>query len=280
MGAGKLLIKVPHSIKFNVDGELQKGVSAKDIILKIIGDIGVDGATYRAMEFTGSAIDALSVEERMTICNMAIEAGGKNGIIAPDEKTLEYVKGKTSRPFECFKSDPDAEYKAVYNYDASDFEPVVAMPYSPDNVFSIDNVEDKKIDRAYIGSCTGGKITDFIFAAEILKNNKVSVDTYIIPSTVEVEKALANLRVDGRSLSKIFRDAGCLEQGPPSCAACLGGPVDTYGRCNNSEVCVSTTNRNFPGRMGSKDSKTILASPYTAAASAVRGVITDPREFL
>jgi len=280
MGAGKLLIKVPQSIKFIIDGKLPKGVLAKDIILQIIGDIGVDGATYCAMEFAGSTINDLCIEERMTICNMAIEAGGKNGIIAPDEKTIEFVKSKTDKEFTCFKSDADAEYLAIHNYKAEELEPVVAMPYSPDKVSKAAEMTSCKLDRSYIGSCTGGKLTDFILAAEILKDNKVSIDTYIIPATVEVEKALATETIDGRTLSQIFIDAGCLKQGPPSCAACLGGPVDTYSRCNNSEVCISTTNRNFPGRMGSKDSQTILASPYTAAASAITGHITDPREFL
>jgi 3-isopropylmalate/(R)-2-methylmalate dehydratase large subunit len=280
MGTGKLLIKAPASIKFVIDGTLPKGVTAKDIILRIIGDLGVDGATYCAMEFSGSTIDALSIEERMTICNMAIEAGGKNGIIAPDEKTVEFVKSKTNKEFKCFKSDPDAVYKAVYNYKAEDLVPVVAMPYSPDNVSNAADMKDVKLDRSYIGSCTGGKIEDFVFAAEILKDNKVSIDTFIVPATVEVEKALDEIKMDGRSLSQIFKDAGCLKQAPPSCAACLGGPVDTYGRCNGNEVCISTTNRNFPGRMGAKESKTILASPYTAAASAIVGNISDPREFL
>lgn len=280
MGTGKLLIKVPQSIKFIIDGELPKGVLAKDIILRIIGDIGVDGATYCAMEFAGSTIDALSMDERMTICNMAIEAGGKNGIIAPDEKTLSFVKARSKKPFQCFHSSSDAKYMSVHKYDASKLVPVAAMPFSPDNVSAIGSISDKKIDRAYIGSCTGGKISDFMFAAEILKNNKVKIPTYIVPATVEVEKFLATEKIDGRTLSQIFVDAGCVEQAPPSCAACLGGPVDTYGRCNNSEICVSTTNRNFPGRMGSKDSKTILASPYTAAASAVVGKLADPRDFL
>ena len=280
MGTGKLLIKVPSSIKFIIDGKLPKGVLAKDIILKIIGDLGVDGATYCAMEFAGSTIDSLSMDERMTICNMAIEAGGKNGIIAPDEKTLSFVKGRTNKPFQCFHSSPDAKYMAIHKYDASKLEPVAAMPFSPDNVSKIRDIGDKKLDRAYIGICTGGKITDFIYAAEILKDNKVKIPTYIVPATVEVENALSTEKIDGRTLSQIFIDAGCVEQAPPSCAACLGGPVDTYGRCNNSEICVSTTNRNFPGRMGSKNSKTILASPYTAAASAVAGRLADPRDYL
>ena len=273
MGTGKLLIKVPESIKFVIDGKLPSNVTAKDIILKIIGDIGVDGATYCAMEFAGSAIDALSIEERMTICNMAIEAGGKNGIIAPDDKTLEYVKSKTDKPFECFSSDEDAHYKAVHHYKAEELEPVVAMPYSPDNVSPVSELEGTPIDRSYIGSCTGGKVEDFIMAAEVLADGKVKVPTFIVPATVEVEKALETETVGGRSLRQIFIDAGCEDIAPPSCAACLGGPVDTFGRCNGSEVCISTTNRNFPGRMGSKDSKTILASPLTAAASALAGHI-------
>lgn len=280
MGTGKLLIKVPQTIKFIIDGTLPKGVTGKDIILKIIGDLGVDGATYCAMEFAGSTIEALSVEERMTICNMAIEAGGKNGIIAPDEKTIEYVRARTSKPFNCFFSDEDAEYQAVYKYRAEDFVPVVALPYSPDNVKAAGDASDVKLDRSYIGSCTGGKLTDFIFAAELLKGRKVTIDTYLVPSTAEVADALNSISIDGKTLTEIFKEAGCIDPAPPSCAACLGGPVDTFGRCNNGEVCVSTTNRNFPGRMGSKDSQTILASPYTAAASAITGHLTDPREFL
>jgi len=275
MGTGKLLIKVPESIKFVIDGQLPSNVSAKDIILKIIGDIGVDGATYCAMEFAGSTIDGLSIEERMTICNMAIEAGGKNGIIAADAKAVEYVKSKTDKPFECFESDSDAKYKAVYNYKAEELKPVVAMPYSPDNVKPVSEVNKTPIDRSYIGSCTGGKIEDFIMAATVMEGKKVKVPTFIVPATVEVETALVTEKVNGKTLREIFEAAGCEPIAPPSCAACLGGPVDTFGRCNNSEVCISTTNRNFPGRMGSKDSQTILASPLTAAASALTGYITE-----
>jgi len=271
MGTGKLLIKVPESIRFVIDGELPSNVTAKDIILKIIGDIGVDGATYCAMEFCGSTISALSVEERMTICNMAIEAGAKNGIIAADEKTVEYVRSRTKLGFRCFESDFDASYKRECKYDASKFQPVVAMPYSPDNMLLAAEGSDVKLDRAYIGSCTGGKITDFIYAAKVLNGRKVKIDTYIVPSTVAVERSLSNIKLGEKTLREIFEEAGCVEIAKPSCAACLGGPVDTYGRCNGSEVCISTTNRNFPGRMGSKDSKTILASPMTAAASALTG---------
>lgn len=279
MGTGKLLIKVPATMKFVIEGKLPPFVTAKDIILRIIGDIGVDGATYRAMEFAGSTIESLNIEERMTICNMAIEAGAKNGIIAPDEKTVSYVKSRTERSFECFYSDKNAKYLSVKNYDAAKFTPLVAMPFSPENVKTAKEMKDYKIDRVYIGSCTGGKISDFKMAASILAGRKVKVRTFIVPATVEVEKALKSEKIGDKSLLEIFRDAGCEEPAPPSCAACLGGPVDTYGRCNNDEICVSTTNRNFPGRMGSKGSKTILASPYTAAASAVKGYIADPGEL-
>ena len=274
MGAGKLLIKVPESIKFIIDGKLPDNVTAKDIILQIIGDIGVDGATYCAMEFAGSTIDELSIEERMTICNMAIEAGAKNGIITPDQKTIEFVKSKTDKPFECFSSDSDANYKAVHKYNAEKLVPVVALAYSPDNVKPISEVSDTKLDRSYIGSCTGGKITDFVMAASVMSGGKVAIPTFIVPATVEVEEALNTEKVDGKSLRKIFEEAGCEPIAPPSCAACLGGPLDTFGRCNKNEVCISTTNRNFPGRMGSKDSQTILASPLSAAASALTGYIT------
>lgn len=279
MGTGKLLIKVPATMKFVIEGELPPFVTAKDIILRIIGDIGVDGANYCAMEFAGSTIESLSVEERMTICNMAIEAGAKNGIIGPDEKSISYVKSRTKRPFECFLSDKNAEYFSVKKYDAAQFIPLVAMPFSPENVKTAKEMKEYKIDRVYIGSCTGGKITDFEMAASVLAGRRVKVRTFIVPATVEVEKALKSKKIGNKSLLEIFRDAGCEEPAPPSCAACLGGPVDTYGRCNNDEICVSTTNRNFPGRMGSKGSKTILASAMTAAASSVKGYITDPGEL-
>ena len=280
MGTGKLLIKVPASMKFIIDGVLPPYVMAKDIILQIIGDLGVDGATYRAMEFCGSTVDALSMEERMTICNMAIEAGGKNGIIAVDKLTLDYVKQHTDKPYTCFESDADAEYYAVHSYNAAELDPVVALPHSPDNLAKAKDCSDWKIDRAYIGSCTGGKTTDFLAAARILKGRKVVRDTFLVPATVEVKEDLERTTIDGQSLIEIFREAGCIEPAPPSCAACLGGPVDTFGRCNHAEVCISTTNRNFIGRMGSKDASVILASPLTAAASALTGRITDPREFV
>ncbi|OGV47788.1 MAG: 3-isopropylmalate dehydratase, partial [Lentisphaerae bacterium GWF2_52_8] len=244
MGTGKLLIKVPASMKFVVDGRLPAHVTAKDLILRIIGELGVDGATYCAMEFAGEAISALCMDERMTICNMAIEAGAKNGIIAADAQALEFVRARTNKPFSCFESDKDAKYNSVHRYNGGKLEPVVAMPHSPDKVKTVREMKGYKIDRSYIGSCTGGKITDYILAANILKSKKVKVDTFIIPATVAVAKALETETAGGISLLKVFQDAGC-KIFPPSCAACLGGPEDTHGRCNNDETCVSTTNRNF-----------------------------------
>jgi len=281
MGTGKLWVKVPETIKFVFEGEFPKHIMAKDVILRIIGDIGVDGATYKAMEFAGSAIEALSMEERMTICNMAIEAGGKSGIIAPDNKTIDFVKEKTGKDIDisCLFSDEDAEYSAVYRYNASEMESVVAKPHSPDNMAFAKDLEEQKIDRSYIGSCTGGKITDFIASATILEGKKVVVETFIVPSTVEVDNQLDSVKIHGKSLRSIFEDAGC-SIGPASCAACLGGPEDTFGRTKGSERVISTTNRNFPARMGSKESSVYLASPYVAAISAITGKITDPKKYI
>lgn len=280
MGTGKLLIKVPATMRFVIDGVLPAGVMGKDVVLRVIGDIGFDGATYRAMEFAGSAIEALPMSERMTICNMAIEAGAKNGIVAPDQTTLEYVNARTATPYTCFRGDPDAEVLSTHTYRAEDTVPVVALPHSPDNVSPAAACGAITIDRAYIGSCTGGKTADFVAAARILQGRRVTVDTFLVPATVEVAADLKRIHLDGQSLAEIFREAGCLEPAPPSCAACLGGPQDTFGRTHGSEVVVSTTNRNFVGRMGSKSSSVILASPLTAAASAVAGRIVDPREYL
>jgi 3-isopropylmalate/(R)-2-methylmalate dehydratase large subunit len=280
MGTGKLLVKVPKTLRFTLNGPKPDYITAKDMILRIIGDIGVDGANYCAMEFRGEAIRALSIEERMTLCNMAIEAGGKNGIIEPDEKTLAYVKARTKKPFNPLYSDLDAVVEQDVTYDVSMFEPCVAAPHLPSNYFSARQKADVKVDRSYIGSCTGGKLTDFLMAARILKGRKVRIDTYLVPATVQVAEGLITTQLDGKTLVEIFAEAGCLPIAPPSCAACLGGPVDTFGRTISKEVVISTTNRNFVGRMGSKESQIYLASPYTAAASALTGRITDPREFL
>jgi len=279
LGTGKLWVKVPESMQFEFTGKFPDYIMAKDVILQVIGDIGVDGATYRTMEWTGDAIMNFSMEERMTLCNMAIEGGGKNAVIEADEVTLKYVKERTNKPYNIYRSDHDANYYFKKTYDASTMEPIVAKPHSPDNKALVRECSDVKIDRSYIGSCTGGKYTDFLAAANILDGKKVAVNTFIVPATTEVYKDLEDKTLNGKTLLNIFKDAGC-EIGDASCAACLGGPKDTFGRTHGTEVVVSTTNRNFPGRMGSKQSEVYLASPYTAAASALTGRITDPREML
>ncbi|MBI5427063.1 MAG: 3-isopropylmalate dehydratase large subunit [Nitrospinae bacterium] len=279
LGTGKLWVKVPETMYFEFNGTFPPYIMAKDIILQVIGDIGVDGATYRTMEWGGDAIAKFSMEERMTLCNMAIEGGGKNAVIEADDTTLNYVRRRTQKPYTVHRSDKDANYcfKKVYN--AGAMEPVVAKPHSPDNKALVKECQGVRLDRSYIGSCTGGKITDFKAAAQLLKGKTVKIDTFIVPATKEVEDDLHKEKIGGQSLMDIFKNAGA-HLGPPSCAACLGGPQDTFGRTQAEEVVISTTNRNFPGRMGSKKSQVYLASPYTAAASALTGRITDPREFL
>lgn len=279
LGTGKLWVKVPETMRFEFTGTFPPYIMAKDILLQVIGDIGVDGATYRTMEWAGDAVYNFSMEERMTLCNMAIEAGGKNAVIEADEVTLEYVKKRTDKPYTIHHSDPDAKYYFKKTYNAGEMEPIVAKPHSPDNKAVVSECKDVKLDRSYIGSCTGGKLTDFMAAAQLLKGKKVAIETFIVPATREVEQDLYKETLDGETLADIFKSAGA-SMGDPSCAACLGGPKDTFGRANAEEVVISTTNRNFPGRMGSKQSQVYLASPYTAAASALTGRITDPREFI
>jgi 3-isopropylmalate/(R)-2-methylmalate dehydratase large subunit len=282
LGTGKLWLKVPPTIRFVLQGELPPYVMGKDMILHMIGEIGFDGATYRAMEFAGDAVRSLGIDERCTICNMAIEAGGKNGIIAPDEVTLDYVRQRAradAPAFEAVDSDTDATYERVLEIDAAKLEPTVACPHAPDQRALARELTDVKIDRSYIGSCTGGKTTDFLAAATVLAGRTVTVDTFIVPATVEVDRDLDRLEVGGKSLRAIFSDAGC-RIGPASCAACLGGPQDTFGRANEPITVVSTTNRNFVGRMGHKEARIHLASPMTAAASAIAGHVADPRDFL
>jgi 3-isopropylmalate/(R)-2-methylmalate dehydratase large subunit len=279
MGTGRLWVKVPQTMLFILNGQLPDYIMAKDVILKIIGDIGFDGATYRSMEFEGTGIQQMNMEERMTLCNMVIEAGAKNGIIAPDQTTFDFMQSKSNQPYECYESDKNGKYFSTFTYQSQLLEPMVAKPYSPENVETAKKLSDIKLNQCYIGSCTGGKITDFKAVAGILKGNTVKVKTCIVPATTTVDQLLSTEQIDGQSLQDIFIQAGA-QIGPPSCAACLGGPEDTFGRLNHDEVCISTTNRNFPGRMGTKGSKTYLASPLTAAASALTGRITDPREYL
>ncbi|HET6574048.1 MAG TPA: aconitase/3-isopropylmalate dehydratase large subunit family protein [Fimbriiglobus sp.] len=283
MGTGKTWLKVPPTMRFVFHGKLPPYLMAKDLILAVIGDIGCDGATYKAMEFDGDGVYALNIEERMTLCNMVIEAGGKNGVIAPDKVTLDYVneRGKKtgSKPYTVLKADPGANYVFEKVYDVTKLEPVVAKPHSPDNRASVTEVKGTKLDRAYIGSCTGGKLTDFRAAAAILAGKSVRIDTFVVPATTEVARGLETERVGNKSLKEIFLAAGA-KIGDASCAACLGGPADTFGRLNAPISCISTTNRNFPGRMGHKEAKVFLASPLTVAASALTGQIEDPRGFV
>lgn len=293
MGTGKTWMKVPPTMRFAFHGEIPPYLTAKDLILAVIGQIGFAGATYKAMYFTGTGINSLSLEDRMTLTNMAIEAGGKNGICDVDQKTLDYVHARSNRPdWTIFEEDQGAEYCYEHEWDLGTLEPLVAKPHSPDNKDLARNCSDVRLDRAYIGSCTGGKITDMIFAANILRGEQVKIPTFVVPGSTEVHSDMQRLNLYGEpldtasddkkastSVQQALEDAGCM-LGPASCAACLGGPVDTFGRLNDPINCISTTNRNFPGRMGHKEAGVYLASPLTVAASALRGYVTDPREYV
>lgn len=287
LGTGKTWLKVPATMRFAFHGEIPPYLTAKDLILAVIGEIGVDGATYRSMYFTGEGINSLTLEDRMTLTNMAIEAGGKNGVCDVDEKTLNYVRARSNRPnWEVVTEGRSAKYHSQYEWDLGTMQPMVAKPHSPDNKDTAHNCRHVKLDRAYIGSCTGGKITDMIFAANILKGNTVRIPTYVVPGSTEVHRDMKTLNLRGapregneKSIEDVLLDAGCMV-GPSGCGACLGGPPDTFGRLNEPINCISTTNRNFPGRMGDKRAGVYLASPLTVAASALTGHVTDPREYI
>jgi 3-isopropylmalate/(R)-2-methylmalate dehydratase large subunit len=272
IATGQLWFNVPASIKFVLKGALPKGVYSKDVILAVIARIGVDGAIYKAMEFTGPALAKMSMEARMTITNMAIEAGAKNGIIGFDETTKKYLdehlRGKKN--YTVYESDKDAEYKQVVEIDCSKLEPMVALPHLPSNGVSIGECAGKTIDQAYIGSCTNGRIEDLRIAAKILKGKKAAIRTIVVPATPVIWKQAMD-----EGLFDIFYDAGCVIAAP-TCGACLGGFM---GVLAEGEKCISTTNRNFVGRMGHPKSEVYLASPATAAASAIEGKLTDPRKY-
>jgi len=273
MATGETWLKTPESMKFIFNGKLPKWVSSKDIILQVIGDVTVDGALYRAMEFAGDTIESLSLEARMTICNMAIEAGGKSGIIAPDAKTEDYVKSKAKRPYKFYASDPDATYCLVKEYDATKMEPVVAWPFQPDNIHTVSESSKISIDQVIIGSCTNGRIEDLRIAAGILKGRKVdkNLKVIIFPATQRIwTQALKE------GLIEIFDAAGCIIS-PATCGPCLGGHM---GILASKESAITTTNRNFVGRIGHPESKAYLASPAVAAASALTGRITHPAEVM
>ncbi len=285
LGTGKLLIKVPESMRFFLEGELPPGVMAKDVILHVIGEIGFDGATYRAMQWEGPGVHSLSMDDRMTIANMAIEAGGKNGIFPFDQKTDAYVKDRvaengTKNTFEPVELESDQKFVYDKTFDLSKLEPTVACHPDPGQRKLARNMTDVKLDRAYIGSCTGGKTSDFLAFAQVIRGHNVAIDTFGVPATTKVVQELKETQWEGQSVWQILENAGVRLTENASCAACLGGPVDTFGRMNTPMKCISATNRNFPGRMGHKESQVFLASPYTVAASAITGRITDPRDFV
>ncbi|MDY3618874.1 3-isopropylmalate dehydratase large subunit [Agathobaculum sp.] len=272
MATGKAWFKVPTAIKFELKGKLRPYVSGKDVILHIIGKIGVDGALYQSMEFAGEGVSSLSMDDRFTICNMAIEAGAKNGIFPVDEKTMAYIKGRVGRPVTVFEADADAAYERTVEIDLSALQPTVACPHLPENTKTVGELGKIEIQQSVIGSCTNGRIDDMRTAAEILKGRRVNpnVRTIIIPATQEVY-----LQCIEEGLAKIFIQAGAIVS-TPTCGPCLGGHM---GILAHGERSVSTTNRNFVGRMGHITSEIYLASPAVAAASAVAGYICAPGEL-
>lgn len=269
MATGKAWFKVPGALKFVLKNKPAKWVSGKDIILHIIGMIGVDGALYKSMEFSGDGIQYLSMDDRFTICNMAIEAGGKNGIFPVDEKTVKYLKEHASREWKVYEADEDAEYEKVYEIDLSALRPTVSFPHLPDNTRTIDNVGDVELDQVVIGSCTNGRISDLRIARDILKGRKVKkgIRCIVIPGTQKIY-----LQALEEGIVKDLIEAGAVVS-TPTCGPCLGGHMGILAK---GERALSTTNRNFVGRMGHVESEVYLASPAVAAASAITGKITDP----
>ena len=267
---GKIWFKVPETLYFKLNGKLPDHIMAKDVILKIIGDIGTEGAAYYAMQFGGTGITEMSVESRLTLCNMTTEAGAKNGIIEPDQKIFDYLTQRGATNYTPIYGDKDAQYSKTYEYEASELEPTIAKPYSPENIAVVRDIAGIELDKSYIGSCTGAKYEDLEAAAKILKGRQVKIRTEVLPAAISIYK-----RAMENGLIKIFLDAGATV-GPPTCGACCGAHMGVLAK---DEICISTTNRNFPGRMGHVESQTYLASPMVAAASAVTGKITDPRDL-
>ncbi len=267
---GEIWFKVPETLYFKLNGRLPDHVMAKDLILKIIGDIGTDGGAYRTMQFGGSGIDEMSVQSRLTLCNMTTEAGAKNGIVEPGKKVVDYLTSRGATNINLIKGDDDAQYSKVFEYESSEMEPIIAKPFSPENISVVREAPSVELDKAYIGSCTGAKYEDLQAAAKILKGRTVKIRTEVLPAAISVyRRAMEN------GLLKIFMDAGATV-GPPTCGACCGAHMGVLAK---DEICISTTNRNFPGRMGHIESQTYLSSPMVAAASAVTGKITDPRDL-
>ena len=268
---GQIWFRVPETLMFNLVGDKPDFIMAKDIILKIIGDIGTDGANYKTMEFSGSVTRQLVMEERLTLTNMTTEAGAKNGIIEPDETTYSYLGERTTAHYLPVHADPNPEFSESFTYEINKMEPTVAKPFSPENVSVARELQDIEIDKAYIGSCTGAKLEDLRLAARLLKGKKVKIRTEVLPAAQSIY-----LKALNEGLVNIFLQAGAV-LGPPTCGACCGAHMGVLGK---NEICISTTNRNFPGRMGDVESKTYLASPIVVAASALKGKITDPRDTI
>jgi len=266
---GQIWFRVPETMLFKIEGTKPAHIMAKDIILQIIGDIGTDGSNYKAMQFSGSAVKKLTMEERLTLTNMTTEAGAKNGIVEPDETTYAYLLERTDAKYSPVKGDHDAEFSEVFTYEIENLEPTVAKPFSPDNISAARELQGTDLDKAYIGSCTGAKLEDLREAARILKGKKVKIRTEVLPAAQSIY-----VKAIKEGLISIFIEAGAVV-GPPTCGACCGAHMGVLGK---GEVCISTTNRNFPGRMGHVESMTYLASPMVVAASAVTGKITDPRD--
>jgi len=267
---GKLWFKVPETIKFEIEGKLRPQIYSKDVVLNIIGQIGADGATYKACEFGGETTHKMSISERMALCNMAIEMGGKTGLVEPDDKTLKYVNERSNKIYKVFKTDENAESLKTMDIDVNDLDPQIACPHKVDNVKSVSEVEGTSIDQVFLGSCTNGRLEDLRVAAKIMKGKKIAdkVRLLVIPASREVYgKALEE------GLMKIFVDAGALVCNP-CCGPCLGGHIGLLGP---GEVSLSTSNRNFQGRQGSPEAEIYLSSAAVAAASAIRGEISDPR---
>ncbi len=284
MGTGKLLLKVPETMHFRLEGALQPGVMAKDVILHCIGEIGFDGATYRALQFDGPGVANLTMDDRMTIANMAIEAGGKNAMFEFDAQTKAFVDYRcklngTKATYEPVERDATEKFVYEHVVDLSKLEPTVACHPDPGQRKRAKDLGEVKLDRAYIGSCTGGKTSDFLEFARVLRGKQVVITTFGVPATPEIVHDLQTARWGDQTVWQILVAAGVQMTENAGCAACLGGPVDTFGRMNSPMKCISATNRNFPGRMGHKESQVFLASPATVAASALTGRITDPRDY-
>ncbi len=273
MATGEIWLMVPHSFRINLEGRLPKGVYAKDLILYIIGEVGADGADYRAVEFTGPVIEEMTVASRMVLCNMVAEMGAKSGVVAPDDKTRAWLKGRSQAQFQEVFAGPNASYERVIEYDVSALAPQVAKPHTVDNVVPVTEVIGTRIDQAFIGTCTNGRLEDFQVAAQILRDRKVAPTTRLLILPASREVLLAAI-AEGIITDLVAAGAVVLN---PGCGPCLGAHE---GVMAPGEVTLSTANRNFKGRMGCKDAEIYLASPATVAASALRGQITDPREFL